>query len=705
MVDWPTLERLDPYSLEVAEEDTFVGRGAKVQAIGNRLLKAQMTSTYITGQKRIGKTSLAQAVTRFIVSGDDGYKVHSLYLEYGEYCSASAKETVKALGEAMYAFLAEHFEIAMRPAQPDFSGTLAPLNAIARSLEALHPKRRFVVILDEFDEIHPEMYRYGALAEAFFANLRTLAARKNLSFILVGGEKMPFIIGAQGDQLNKFVQEPLDYFSRSSEWTDYVELVTSPVKRKLNWEEAAINELFNVTNGHPFYTKLLCSKIFSSAVKERDTEILSADVLRAMHSLVPSLDINVFAHLWKDGIDGEPEHAEVMVLKRLRVLVAFGRALRVGTPTISAIGQHLGSLQVSEQDIRPIVDDFCRRDILKEKSGELQPTLPLFSAWLKEIGVTKLIASTLADDLEAELVRAEDAAFVQAAEIEQVVKGWQLYRGRQISGETIRAWLDQVGNFQEQRLLFNLLSKIRFVSTLEIAEKLREIHDKDIAREITAPMRESKAEKRRDMWITYVDGPGKSGAHYARLYAKENGILMDCVVEPGRLEKRLKAEGGQKEEKPRAIVVIDDLAGTGKSLISNFENFVLANAASLEEKSIPLFIAVLFASEAAEIALKRAIEKQPKLDVKLIVGELFGSELEAFPLSGAGIWGDELERDKAKALCVRLGTGLYKEPLGYGAQALRITFPDTCPNNSLPILFASRSGEKTWTPIFPRPSS
>lgn len=106
----------------------------------------------------------------------------------------------------------------------------------------------------------------------------------------------PFIIGAQGDQLNKFVREPLDYFSRSDEWTDYVELVTGPVKNSLNWEESALNELFSVTNGHPYYTKLLSAKVFSTAVAQRDTEIIASDIRHALNSRISELDTNAFAH-------------------------------------------------------------------------------------------------------------------------------------------------------------------------------------------------------------------------------------------------------------------------------------------------------------------------------------------------------------------------------------------------------------------------
>ncbi|UUZ74596.1 hypothetical protein LP414_19600 [Polaromonas sp. P1(28)-13] len=90
-VDWASLELLEPYSLEVADEDRFIGRKSKVQAIGNRLLRAQMSSTYITGQKRIGKTSLAQAVLRYMVDhAKTPLEYLPLYLEWGEYCDADA---------------------------------------------------------------------------------------------------------------------------------------------------------------------------------------------------------------------------------------------------------------------------------------------------------------------------------------------------------------------------------------------------------------------------------------------------------------------------------------------------------------------------------------------------------------------------------------------------------------------------------------
>jgi hypothetical protein len=701
-VDWSKLEQLDPFSLEEADSAQFVGRTAKVQAIGNRLLKAQMSSTYITGQKRVGKTSLAKAVLRYVCEQTRlPVEYETMYLEWGEYSTADARGTVMALGQHLYDFLKIHLPKEESLSAPNFDGSLAPLNIIAKALEQKSANKRFVFVLDEFDEIHPEMYRFGPLAEVFFANLRTLAARKNLAFILVGGEKMPFIIGAQGDQLNKFVREPLDYFSRADEWNDFVELVTGPLKGGLNWEESALNELFTLTNGHPYYTKLLCAKVFSNAVVQRDTEIISRDIRHALSGRVSELDTNAFAHFWKDGINSERETSEVIELKRLRLLVAFGRASRFGKTTKETVATQLGSSSMQPQEVSPLIDDFCRRDIMNETAGDVVIQLPIFFRWLKDVGISKLITSTLAEDLEAEQRKANDIAYVTAKEIETLISSWPLYRGKQITGESVRAWLSQVEQPSEQRLLFTILVNLKFVSVPQIGEQLRNAHERLVAK-ITPPRtRENKIEKRRDLLITYLDGPGKSGSTYARSYAKENDILLEGVVEPSKVQRRLSSE----IDTPNAVVIVDDLAGTGSTVALGIDDLLADLGPMMAARDIPLVVILMYSTEEAQSKVQARLQAHPAVKSHLHICNLICDTNRAFPVHGIGFWSDEKTRDRAKALCIRLGSGLYKDPLGFGSQSLLVAFPDTCPNNNLPIIFASKSGQKSWRALIERPTS
>lgn len=698
-VDWASLESLEPYSLEVAEGDMFVGRVAKVKAIANKLLKRPMTSSYITGQKRIGKTSLARAVANYLVQEHEDF--HSLYLEYGEYCSATPQKTLRTLGENIYSFLSE-FLSATEITTPDFSESIADLNIAAKKLEAKYPNRRFVIILDEFDEIHPELYRSGPLAETFFANLRTLAARKNLAFILVGGEKMPFIIGAQGDQLNKFSREPLDYFSRSSEWTEYLELISKPVEGILNWDAAAINELFTLTHGHPYYTKLLCSKVVSAAVAERDTEIIAPDISRGLTLLLPELDTNAFAHLWKDGISFERDLAEVTELKRLRLLVGIGRSLREHKRKEDDVKQHAVGAHLPEHEITPLLSDFQRREILYERNGELFFTVPIFEAWLTEFGLSKLITSTLGDELEASIKQAEDKAHVTSTEIQQLVTTWPTYRAQKINAEQVRAWLDQLPLMQNQRLMFKTLQHIRFLSPVEIEDHLKLAHDRVVRPAIGALTITRKTDRRTDLWITYVDGAGKSGQQYAREYAKTNAISLTCILDHADLLKRLNGIQRREEGPPKALIVVDDVVGSGETLSKGVAGLVSPIAEQLSSLKIPLLAIALVSTEEGEKKVTAALSKFD-ITSQFYPCEIMASEYFAFPKSGIGFWSDADEMHRAKALCQELGAKLYKSPLGFQDQGLLLVLPATCPNNSLPVLFREKAGATPWVPLFPRP--
>ncbi|TIL91335.1 MAG: hypothetical protein E5Y73_17625 [Mesorhizobium sp.] len=60
-IDWDAYTYADPYSTGPAEGEAFVGRQEQVRTLVARMLRRPMEPSYITGQKRVGKTSLATA--------------------------------------------------------------------------------------------------------------------------------------------------------------------------------------------------------------------------------------------------------------------------------------------------------------------------------------------------------------------------------------------------------------------------------------------------------------------------------------------------------------------------------------------------------------------------------------------------------------------------------------------------------------------
>jgi hypothetical protein len=113
----------------------------------------------------------------------------------------------------------------------------------------------------------------------------------------------------------------------------------------------------------------------------------------------------------------------------------------------------------------------------------------------------------------------------------------------------------------------------------------------------------------------------------------------------------------------------------------------------------------MMATAEGEKKVNSYVSARKMLPWRLYVCEPIADENYAFRTDTLGFWQSEDERNRAKALCVRLGTGLYKDPLGYAGQGLLLVFPETCPNNSLPILYKNRTNAPSWRPLFPRPVS
>ena len=710
-INWKSIEHENPYSTEAAEGEGFVGRKTNIMELVSRTRQNKIESSYIHGQKRIGKTSLAKAVMARIQKTDETSHIKCLYCEWGEFARVDPQIALEALGNRICDFLIDELPDEFKEKEYNFLGTLAPLNDVLTSLSRYANHLRFLITIDEFDEIPESLYRFGALAETFFSNLRAISSKENIAFMLVGGERMRFIMQAQGDQLNKFTSVNLGYFL-NEEYQDFENLVIKPTKKSLTWKDDAIRKLFEVTNGHAYYTNLIASKIFTDAVKNKDAHISRRDVERVIDNTIQYLDVNSFSHFWKDGIQEDSERTETIALNRGRILVAIGRVTRLGLPkTIHNIGEKNFSPEV-KYEIRSIVDDFLRREILTEEKDSINFKIPFFGLWVKEKGVNTIVEDKLGDDLAKKNQKIEDDAYVKSDEITAVVEKWPTYKGRQITTDLVRKWLGQVENNRERRLLFTLLQNIRFFTELEIREKLELIHKNttvDTISEFTwdsrsgEKKRQQKRKTRRDILITYLDGEAKSGQYYAAKYADQNGIYSECVFNSEEFEKKAQEHERKNQITIKSVVIIDDLAGTGNTVISCLKEFFKHNLSFLKERSAKVIVGILASTIEGELEINNFInENDIEENIVIRFAETLHPKNYAFNPEHS-IWLNETDMYEAKSLLLDIGSKLVKNnPLGYKQQGLLLVFPDRCPNNSIPILHKSQTEGFKWKALFER---
>ena len=433
-------------------------------------------------------------------------------------------------------------------------------------------------------------------------------------------------------------------------------------------------------------------------VENRFSDASEVDMTNAIDKALRTIGGNSFAHFWTDGLVENSENAEEVRAIRRSLLIAIGRALRrhpiVNYDAIWEEFKNAAGLPVESHRFQFTLRDFERRKVLVEdKQGNFTAKIPLFQSWLKDKGVGEL----LGDDRELEILKTmlqeEEQVRVRDAEILNLCEELKhfRYRGRSIEPMAIRNWLDQFNGSYDQRLMFTLLSQVQVYDEDAIRGKLREAFGI-----VTRNMRtviEAGARVRSDILVSSLDeSAAKSGLTYCKLFSSENRISSQSVLPLRSLERRLTSYNNVQR-----LVLIDDFSGTGRTLIEGLkrESDFLRQ---VNAKGIQIILMALVGFSEALQRVERFIE-QSGLVIDVYFCDELGSEHKAFS-EDSTVFPDPNTRDRAKQIAEATGMLLERrQPLGYGDIQALVTFSQSCPNNTLPILW---SRNNNWTPMFPR---
>ena len=150
-IQWSELQYSSPYSTEVAEGASFLGREDKVTQLAGKILRTPMEPFYVTGQRRVGKTSLAKAAADFASEKATENSLHVHYLLWGTVASVDPTSSLRRLGEGIHAFIARELSEDVGIENGDYFGSLSDLLSLARLAAEVEPKKRFLIILDEIE--------------------------------------------------------------------------------------------------------------------------------------------------------------------------------------------------------------------------------------------------------------------------------------------------------------------------------------------------------------------------------------------------------------------------------------------------------------------------------------------------------------------------------------------------------------------------
>jgi hypothetical protein len=481
---------------------------------------------------------------------------------------------------------------------------------------------------------------------------------------------------------------------------DYSDLVRRPTAHYLDIHDDAIAALHDLCAGHPYFTKMLCRTVATTARSLRDASITRREVQEAVAPCLAEAAFAAFQHFWDDGVlETNEAHVQAVIQQRRLVLLAVARAMRrlgAMAPSFDQVEVEAKQLGVTEAELGMQIRSFEQRDVLHIEDGAVVARVPFFARWLRDYGVESIVTSMTDRDIQVRLEQELADAAVAPEEATSVVKRWGLYRGRPVTTDQLRAWLEQFGDDIDQRRAFDLVRQLRFVTAVEIHEALATAH-RSIVMKGRARQLERGQQTYTDVLVVPLDEPGKSGWQYGSMYAIRNRIHKGNVVDLSRLAHRLLSTA----RRIQTTVFVDDFVGSGEHVLSRLESIGDSTWDALRSTGVDAVLVIVLGFQEALARIEEWIGSH-NVPVRVACHEMLSDSDRVFS-SSSRFFESDVEKATTRELFLRVGRQVDpKQPLGYGDLQALVVFETSVPNNTLSAIWGSRSGAFTWEPLFPR---
>lgn len=690
---------INPFNLgTISDPSRLVGRDDDLASL--EALLAGGGSAYVTGHKRVGKTSLTRVLLRHTAL-DRGWAGGLLSLGRALGPEQSAADLVYALMDEILSAIRHSYHqaaVGLADIEPDADGNFArTANRWLRKVaEALPADARVVVAIDDFDELPPHLVG-GPQADSLFLFLRSIVDEPWLNLIVVGSEILPSVIQGQAHKLNQVVPVSVTNFSSR---TSTEALLVPPTKDRLEWEPEAIDRIHHFCRGNPYYETLVAQQLWLDLRERARSFVMVADADAAANGVAKSAPASHFVHLWADSASGI-DHTSRRAIVASAVLRAVARC--GGTELAPAHSEEVVRVAqtmiqtATVQELHQTINSLVSREVLKLGPSEdsLLMAIPLVSVWLTQAGGRAL------DREYADSVHATATTRVVTENDLALLSRGLIYRGEHISEIRIQAWLNQFGDHYHQHLAYQMLHRMVIdgyftASRLheKVMPKLRDnIATLQASRQI---LRDNNQQYMKNAYLLDHGVAGDSTQGTLSALCKTLKIKKANVLSASDMAVRLRmSEAGV------VVFVLDDYCGSGKHLETSLAELVKELPAVAQDwrERVHIVVGAGIVSEMSRLP----ISAEDEVTVEHVFGITLGPRFRAFDLT-SGVFGTPKEGEDALDLVKTIGRALLpNNPLGFGNDASLALLEFNCPNNVAPVFWRKGTfGGRAWYPLFER---
>lgn len=695
-VSWTTTDE-NPFSLgTISDPRRLVGRDEDLLSLDT--LIAGRASAYITGHKRVGKTSLTRVLLKSI-SRDRSWAGSLLALGRALGQDQSASDIVYALLDEILGAAGDAYPDSVRGMTEvvidDTRNFARAANRWLKSMaRALPDDARVVIAIDDFDELPAHLVE-GPQADALFLFLRSLVDEPWLNLIMVGSEVLPSIIQKQAHKLNQVVPVSVTNFA-SREST--ASLLVTPTRDRLEWGAEAIDRVHYLCRGNPYYETLVAQRLWLSMRERSRSIVTSGDVDEAAHAVARDAPESHFIHLWADSSTGldHTSRPAVVASAILRSIARCGGEQLAPASTDEVVRVAGTWIQTAtSEELQRAVATLRARDVVQAgpSEGSLLISIPLVGVWLLGGGGRALdgIYST-SKHATATVRMVTDSDLVSLSR--------QLtYRGEHVTEIRIKAWLNQFGDHYHQYLAFRMLRRMIMdgyftstkLQTTVLPRLAGSVHDLGAARHL---VREANNQYLRNGFLIDHGVAGDSTQGTLSALAKVLRIKKANIVSLETIGEKV------RNIDSAVLFLLDDYSGTGTHLTRTLDGLMDSLEGLGSDRHDDFHIVV----GAGVVADKADLPKpETRYSVEHVAGTYLSNRYRPFS-DDSGVFSTDKERRDAEEMSASIGRALLRNnPLGFGGRALLTLLEFNCPNNVAPMFWRGGhvSGEP-WVPLFER---
>ena len=351
-------EMINPYiaGAPVTEAGMFFGREDIFDWVERSLPGRYVDHILVIhGQRRVGKTSVLKQLPnrlpeRYIpVFFDLQGRTHTTLERFLWWL---AREITRVLKQ-------DHGVVIPMPKVEAFAED--PEHLESQFLPSLQPQlgdRNLLLTFDEFDSLEEADVK-EVLARPLIEYLKRLTRQEGLNFI--------FSIGSTGHKLENMQASYTEFFKAAlyKEISflgreDTFDLIRQPVQGLIEYDSKAVNRIYQITSGHPYFSQLVCHELFSRCQKTGGRRIGEQDVEAVLDDVVERGTVNL-KFVWDEASDLEKwalgclAHMKDRADTRTLTKSLKEQRVRFSQPDLESALLHMREKDVLTQDNRFVI--------------------------------------------------------------------------------------------------------------------------------------------------------------------------------------------------------------------------------------------------------------------------------------------------------------------------------------------------------------